>query len=52
MDKAQFLEKAKAAGFSEADIRDAVKLHEEAEKDGVKVPYELFLENRVGALVY
>lgn len=52
MEKAEFLEKAKAAGFSEEDIRDAVEEHEDAEKDGILLPYDVLLMSREEPLVY
>lgn len=43
MEKDEFIRRAKELGYTDEMIADDVKLHEEAEKEGIKVPWELRL---------
>lgn len=43
MEKDEFIRKAKELGYSDEMIAEDIKLHEEAEKQGIKVPWELRL---------
>lgn len=43
MEKEEFIKKAKELGYSDEMIAEDIKLHEEAEKNGIKVPWELRL---------
>jgi hypothetical protein len=39
MEKEEFIRKAKALGYIDQMIEDDIKLNEEAEKKGIKVPW-------------
>jgi hypothetical protein len=43
MEEEEFIRKAKALGDTDQMIEDDIKLNEEAEKMGIKVPWELGL---------
>ncbi|TCL35639.1 hypothetical protein EV210_111105 [Anaerospora hongkongensis] len=43
MEKDEFIRRAKELGYTDEMIADDIKLHEEAEKEGIKVPWELRL---------
>jgi hypothetical protein len=43
MEKEEFITKAKALGYTDQMIDEDIKLNEEAEKSGIKVPWELRL---------
>lgn len=43
MEKDEFIRKAKELGYTDEMIQEHVKLNEEAEKQGIKVPWELGL---------
>lgn len=43
MEKEEFIRKAKELGYTDEMIAEDIKLHEEAEKKGLKVPWELSL---------
>ncbi|MDF2873338.1 MAG: hypothetical protein K0R22_21 [Sporomusa sp.] len=43
MEKDEFIRRAKELGYTDEMIADDIKLQEEAEKDGLKVPRELRL---------
>lgn len=43
MEKAEYIKKAKELGYTDEMIAEDIKLHEEAEKDGIKLPWELDL---------
>lgn len=43
MEKEEFVRKAKELGYTDQMIEDDIKLNEEAEKNGIKVPWELRL---------
>jgi hypothetical protein len=40
MEKEEFIRKAKELGYSDEMIAEDIKLHEEAERKGIKVPWE------------
>lgn len=43
MEKEEYIKKAKELGYTDETIAEDIKLHEEAEKDGVRLPRELDL---------
>jgi len=43
LEKDEFIRKAKELGYTDEMIQEHVKLNEEAEKQGIKVPWELGL---------
>jgi hypothetical protein len=43
MNKDEFIKKAKELGYSDEAIADIVSIHDEAEKDGIKIPWEMDL---------
>lgn len=43
MEKEEFIKRAKELGYSDEMIADDIKLQEEAEKNGIKIPWELRL---------
>lgn len=43
MEKDEFIKKAKELGYTDEMIQEHVKLNEEAEQQGIKVPWELGL---------
>lgn len=43
MEKDEFIRTAKELGYTDEMIQEHVKLNEEAEKQGIKVPWELGL---------
>lgn len=43
LEKDEFIKKAKELGYTDEMIEEDIKLHEEAEKNGIKVPWELRL---------
>jgi hypothetical protein len=43
LEKDEFIRRAKELGYTDEMIADDIKLQEEAEKDGLKVPWELRL---------
>lgn len=43
MEKDEFIKKAKELGYTDEMIHEHVKINEEAEKQGIKVPWELGL---------
>ncbi len=45
MTKEEFIKKAKELYWSNEQINETILLKEEAERDGVNIPYELGLEN-------
>lgn len=40
MTKDEFINKAKELGYSDETISEVVKIHDEAEKDGINIPWE------------
>ncbi len=43
MEKEEFIRKAKELGYTDQMIDEVIKLHEEAEKKGIKTDYEWHL---------
>ena len=43
MEKDEFIKKAKELGYTDEMIAEDIKLQEEAERNGIKVPWELRL---------
>ena len=43
MKKEEFIKKAKELGYTDEMINEDIKLQEEAEKQGIKIPWELRL---------
>lgn len=43
MEKDEFIKKAKELGYTDEMINEHIKLNEEAEKQGIKVPWEVAL---------
>lgn len=43
MGKEEFVKKAKKLGYTDEMINEQIKLNEEAEKQGIKVPWEISL---------
>lgn len=43
MSKGEFIKKARELGYTEDMINEIIYNHENAEKDGVKIPWELEL---------
>jgi hypothetical protein len=40
MTKDEFINKAKELGYSDEAINEIIKTHDEAEKEGIKIPWE------------
>lgn len=45
MEKEEFIVKARKLGYTENIIKEIIKNHEDAEKLGIKMDYEVELEN-------
>ncbi|GAA0076183.1 hypothetical protein UT300005_05610 [Clostridium sp. CTA-5] len=45
MEKEEFIMQAKKLGYSKEIISEIIKNHEQAEKNGIKMSYEIELEN-------
>jgi hypothetical protein len=43
MEKAEYIKRAKELGYTDEMIAEDIRLHEEAEKKGIKVPLEFDL---------
>ena len=43
MNKDEFVTKAKELGYSDEDISEIIKTHDEAELEGIKIPWEIDL---------
>lgn len=43
MEKDEFIKKAKELGYTDEMIADDIRLHEEAKKEGIQIPWELRL---------
>lgn len=43
MTKEEFITKAKELGYSDEDISKILKTHDNAEKEGIKIPWEIDL---------
>ena len=43
MEKDEFIRKAKELGYTDEMINEQIKLNEDAEKQGIKVPWEIGL---------
>lgn len=43
MTKDEFIDKAKELGYSNEDISKIIKIHDDAEKEGIRIPWEIDL---------
>lgn len=43
MEKEEFIRRAKELGYTDDMINEDIKLHEEAERQGIKIPWEFRL---------
>jgi hypothetical protein len=41
--KEEYIEKMKELGWSDDFIKESIRLHDEAEKNGINIPYEINL---------
>lgn len=47
MTKDEYVKKARDLGYSEEEMAENIKLVEEAKADGVRIPYELGLDEKL-----